>query len=252
MRAATGGRPYIIEKFSPLFWKRWRKVMEKWLEGLEPVVVHQDLKVPYRYSMGATTSRFFIEIRDNQRIMGIRCPRCNVVFVPPRTTCARCFSQLHDWVEVGKQGTLETYTQVHYSTPVQPAAAPFYYGVIKLDGADTGLAHRVGELAGKEPRIGMRVQAIFREERKGNMLDILYFKPVEEEKAARGKVPGVRPPKKAGKAIRRKGAKSRIKVKAKKTLKKKAAKGKSKKMLRAAKSRGKKATVPRRKAKGKK
>jgi hypothetical protein len=226
--------------------------MEKWLEGLEPVVVHQDLKVPYRYSMGATTSRFFIEIRDNQRIMGIRCPRCNVVFVPPRTTCARCFSQLHDWVEVGTRGTLETYTQVHYSTPVQPAAAPFYYGVIKLDGADTGLAHRIGDLAGKEPRIGMRVRAIFREERKGNMLDILYFKPVEEEKAAREKVPGVRPPKKAGKAIRQKGAKDQIKVQAKKTAKKKAAKGKVSKTVKATKLKAPKKAAPRRKSKGKK
>jgi uncharacterized OB-fold protein len=226
--------------------------MEKWLEGLEPVVVHQDLKVPYRYSMGATTSRFFIEIRDNQKIMGIRCPRCNVVFVPPRTTCARCFSQLHEWVEVGTRGTLETYTQVRYSTPVQPAAAPFYYGIIKLDGADTGLAHMIGGLKGQKPRIGMRVQTVFKEERKGNMLDIHYFKPVEEGKGAKGKVQGARTEKKAGKAIRRKGAKSRIKVKAKKTPKKKAAKGKSKKMLRAAKSRGKKAPVPRRKAKGKK
>jgi len=202
--------------------------------------------------MGATTSRFFIEIRDNQKITGIRCPHCNVVFVPPRTTCGRCFAQLHEWVEVGPQGTLETYAQVRYSTPVQPAAAPFYYGIIKLDGADTGLPHMVGGLMGKEPRIGMRVQAVFREERKGNMLDILYFKPVKQEKGGGRRVQGARPKKKAGKAIRRKGAKSRIKVKAKKTLKKKAAKGKSKKMLRAAKSRGKKATVPRRKAKGKK
>ncbi len=226
--------------------------MEKWLEGLEPVVVHQDLKVPYRYSMGATTSRFFIEIRDNQKITGIRCPHCNVVFVPPRTTCGRCFAQLHEWVEVGPQGTLETYTQVRYSTPVQPAAAPFYYGIIKPDGADTGLAHMVGDLKGKEPRIGMRVQAVFREERKGNMLDILYFKPVEEEKGGGCRVQGARPKKKAGTAKRGKGEKGKIKVKAKRALKKKAAKGSPQKTVKGANSRGKKAIVPRRKAKGKK
>jgi uncharacterized OB-fold protein len=226
--------------------------MEKWLEGLEPVVVHQDLKVPYRYSMGAMTSRFFIEIRDNQKIMGMRCPQCNVVFVPPRTTCGRCFSQLHEWVEVGNQGTLETYTQVRYSTPVQPAAAPFYYGIIKLDGADTGLAHMVGDLTVKEPRIGMRVQAVFKEDRKGNMLDILYFRPVEEEKTAGGRVQGARPKKKVEKAKGRKGEKSKIKVKAKKNIKKKAAKGKSKKTVKAAQSRGKKAPVPKGKVKGKK
>jgi len=226
--------------------------MEKWLEGLEPVVVRQDLKVPYRYSMGATTSRFFIEIRDNRKIMGIRCPQCDVVFVPPRTTCGRCFSQLHEWIEVGNQGTLETYTQVRYTTPAQPAVAPFYYGIIKLDGADTGLAHIVGDLKGQEPRLGMRVQAVFKEERKGNMLDIRYFKPVGEEKGAGSRVQGARPKKKVPKAKRRKGEKSRIKVKAKKSIKKKTAKGKTKKTMKPAKPRGKKAPAPRRKAKGKK
>jgi uncharacterized OB-fold protein len=226
--------------------------MEKWLEGLEPVVVHQDLRVPYRYSMGGVPSKFFAEIRDNQKIMGIRCPSCDVVFIPPRSTCGRCFSQLHEWVEVGNQGTLETYTQVRYSTPVQPAAAPFYYGIIKPDGADTGLAHMVGDLKGKEPRIGMRVQAVFKEERKGNMLDILYFKPVEEEKSGGRRVQEARTQKKAGTAKRRKDEKGKIKVKAKRALKKKPTKGSPPKKGKGANPRGKKATVPRRKAKGKK
>ena len=220
--------------------------MGKWLEGLEPVVVHQDLRVPYRYSMGAVPSKFFIEIRDHQKIMGIRCPSCDVVFIPPRSTCGRCFSQLHEWVEVGNQGTLETYTQVRYSTPVQPAVAPFYYGIIKPDGADTGLAHMVGDLKGQEPRIGMRVQAVFKEERKGNMLDILYFKPVEEEKKAGDRGQKGR---KGEKAKRRKVVKGKEERKGKKISKKKTANVKTTKTVKRAKSVRKRATVPRRKAK---
>jgi len=220
--------------------------MEKWIEGLEPVVVHQDLRVPYRYSMGAVPSKFFIEIRDHQKIMGIRCPSCDMVFIPPRSTCGRCFSQLHEWVEVGNQGTLETYTQVRYSTPVQPAVAPFYYGIIKPDGADTGLAHMVGDLKGQEPRIGMRVQAVFKEERKGNMLDILYFKPVEEEKKAGDRGQKGR---KGEKAKRRKVVKGKEERKGKKISKKKTANVKTTKTVKRAKSVRKRATVPRRKAK---
>jgi uncharacterized OB-fold protein len=153
--------------------------MNQWLEGLEPIVGHQDLKVPYRYSMGATTSKFFIEIRDQKKILGIRCPKCKVVFVPPRSTCGRCFSPLDKWVKVSDQGTLQTYTIVHYPTPVQPAPTPLIYGIIKLDGADTGLTHLINEADYEKLRVGMRVRAVFKEERVGNMLDILYFKPVE-------------------------------------------------------------------------
>jgi uncharacterized OB-fold protein len=214
--------------------------MEKWLEGLEPVVVHQDLKVPYRYSMGATTSKFFIEIRDNQKIMGIRCPQCDVVFVPPRTTCGRCFSQLHEWVDVSNHGTLETFTQVHYATPVQPAVAPFYYGIIKLDGADTGLAHMIGDLKGKEPRIGMRLQAVFQENRKGNMLDIRYFKPIEEEKAERRMAKGPRLKAKEKKAKR---GKVQIRVEAGKRAKVEGVK-KTKPKAGAARAKAKKAVIP--------
>jgi len=160
--------------------------MEKWLEGLEPAVERQELRVPYRYSMGATASRFFTEIRDNKKILGIKCPKCKVVYVPPRSTCGRCFSLLNEWVEVKDRGTLETYTRVHYESPVQPTPAPFFYGIVKLDGADTGLPHLIGGISGGEPRIGMRLQAVFKEERMGNMLDILYFQPADEPRGKKG------------------------------------------------------------------
>jgi len=152
--------------------------MNQWLEGLEAIVEHQDLKVPYRYSMGATTSKFFIEIRDRKRILGIKCPKCKIVFVPPRSICGRCLSSLEEWVEVSDKGTLQTYTMVHYASPVQPACTPLIYGIIKLDGADTALGHMINEVSYENLRVGMRVQAVFKEERVGNMLDILYFKPI--------------------------------------------------------------------------
>lgn len=152
--------------------------MDQWLAGLEPIAERQVLKVPYRYSMGKITSRFFAEIRDHKKIMGIRCAKCKITYLPPRSTCGRCFSILKDWVEVSDQGTLETFTVVNYSTAVQPVPAPLIYGIVKLDGADTGLAHLIGEADPEKLHIGMRLKAVFKEERNGNMLDILYFKPL--------------------------------------------------------------------------
>jgi hypothetical protein len=74
----------------------------------------------------------------------------------------------------------------------------------------------------------MRLQAVFREDRKGNMLDISYFEPVEEStgqgSGRRGKAEEESPESEAAK-----GRKSRIKVKATKTLKKKPARGRLKK-----------------------
>jgi len=45
-----------------------------------------------------------------------------------------------------------------------------------------GMMHFFGEMTKAEIRIGMRVRAVWRpaEERKGSVLDILYFRPLRE------------------------------------------------------------------------
>jgi hypothetical protein len=55
---------------------------------------------------------------------------------------------------------------------------PLVYGIIQLDGADTGFVHMLGEIEPEQLRIGMRVQAVFKEKRKASILDIKYFKPL--------------------------------------------------------------------------
>jgi uncharacterized OB-fold protein len=56
---------------------------------------------------------------------------------------------------------------------------PFAYGIILLDGASTGMVHFLGEVDSEEIKPGMRVEAVFKEERIGDILDIRYFRPVK-------------------------------------------------------------------------
>lgn len=145
-----------------------------------PITISGAIIMPYRYYAGATASRFFIELRDNKRITGTRCLHCNRVYVPPRSTCSRCFNKLDERVELNGRGTLQSYTVVHYSLPVHPLGSPFIYGVILLDGADTGLVHFLAEVEPEELKIGMRLIPVFKDQRDGNILDIRYFKPLHE------------------------------------------------------------------------
>jgi len=155
--------------------------MQQQTEPEEPFTIPGWIIAPYKYTVGPVASKFFTELRDNKRILGIRCPECNRVLVPPRSTCSRCFSKLEEWVEVDTKGTLLTYTITHYSLPIHPADPPFVYGIVQLEGADTGLTHLIGEVDWQDLRIGMRVQAVFKEERQGNILDIKYFRPIPGE-----------------------------------------------------------------------
>lgn len=141
----------------------------------------RDFDSIFSYDAGAIRSRFLTELRDNKRIMGIRCPDCNRVYVPVRSICNNCFANLSEFVEVAPTGTLTTYSIVYRSEPYCPVDAPFVYGIIQLDGADTGLVHFINEVDLQKVRVGMRVRAVYKKERAGSILDIKYFKPIGGE-----------------------------------------------------------------------
>ncbi len=152
--------------------------MSKGIEEWEELVHQGRIKVPYTWSVGETGSRFFTELRDRKKIWGTRCPACKRVLVPARKICGVCYQQTDEWVEVGSKGTLQTYTLVRYATEVQPLKPPFGYGVVLLDGADTGITHLLYSPDPSPWRIGMRVEAVFKDKREGSILDIAYFQPV--------------------------------------------------------------------------
>lgn len=151
------------------------------VEERDGLLIHQGvIRVPYTWAAGEVASKFYVGLRD-KKIYGIRCPTCVVVLVPPKKVCHRCFNDLSEWVEVSNEGALETFTVVHYcETKLHPMKAPFAYGIIRLDGADTGMTHLIGEADLKGIKEGMRLKAVFRKVPKGDYLDIEYFKPVEK------------------------------------------------------------------------
>ncbi len=151
--------------------------MAEWLQEVEPMVYRSRIKVPYNWSVGETGSRFLLELREHKKLTGTRCPHCKTVFVPPRKMCGRCFQNASEWVDVGPEGTLITYTIVRYATDLQPLSPPFGYGIIKLDESDTGMVHLLSGFEWDKIRPGLRVTPVFREDRKGHILDIAYFGP---------------------------------------------------------------------------
>jgi uncharacterized OB-fold protein len=56
-------------------------------------IVEGKLALPYHYFAGRTGSRFLVSLRDGKKIKGLKCDKCNKVFVPPRSTCDICFQR---------------------------------------------------------------------------------------------------------------------------------------------------------------
>ncbi len=153
----------------------------KELEEVEPIWVEQAAAISdsnSAYHVGYIGTKFFGELRDNKKIFGIRCPECDLVYVPPHVNCKHCYTEMKEWIEVDNVGSLLTYTVVRFPGENQPFDPPYAIGIVKLDGADTGLMHVVAEIPFDELKIGMRVQAVFREDRDANIYDIKYFIPI--------------------------------------------------------------------------
>lgn len=140
-----------------------------------------EFPVRYLYTYGLAAERFFRELRDNGKIMGLRCSDCDAVHVPPTIYCDICFSRPEEWVDVGTEGVLHSFTLSWLNRDGSRRERPSIIGIIKFAGTRGGLIHRIGEADPKEISIGISVEAVFKkkEERRGSILDIVHFRPVK-------------------------------------------------------------------------
>jgi uncharacterized OB-fold protein len=152
--------------------------MDETLSNIEPMVYESGINVPYSWWAGDTASRFFISLRDDKKIIGKKCTRCDRVYVPPRKVCPLCFKENPEWVDVSDEGVVQSFTIARRQLASLPKQAPVMFGLVKLDGADTALLHFLNEVDPKDIRIGMRVKAKFADDRTAGIRDIAYFRPV--------------------------------------------------------------------------
>lgn len=144
------------------------------MENQDIVKAYYKIEAEYNWSYGQI-SRFFSELKDNKKIMGTKCPQCATVFCPPTSDCPKCWVPT-EWVEVGPQGILLHFTIIHLPNLWMKRKVPYTLGLIKLDGADTGLLQFVDETDKEKLKGNPRVEAVFADERKGYPTDIAHFR----------------------------------------------------------------------------
>lgn len=134
----------------------------------------------YTYFAGEAASRFFAELKGSRRIMGATCPSCKRVLVPARSFCDACFQRTTDWVEVGPEGTLETFTIITAAFPGLPEP-PIVMAYVTLDGADTALVNLVLgldlsdiEAAAARLQEQPRIRVAFIDEPQGRITDFAF------------------------------------------------------------------------------
>ena len=132
------------------------------------------LPVSFHYTPGVGNTAFFEALRDRGVLLGSRCASCDVTYLPARIFCERCFAELAADTECGPGGTLESFTTGYVGIDGEPLDEPVAVGLVKVDGADTVLMHRL--LGDDVWEIGVRVEAGVRPERIGSILDVEGFR----------------------------------------------------------------------------
>ena len=140
----------------------------------------EDVKLYGQYTYGIAGERFFREIKDNGRLTGTKCQKCQLIYLPPRIYCERCFGELNEWVEIEGKGRVHSYTVVHIDLNGNRLSEPVLMVIVEFPGVYGGLVYKLGEVNSDDIRIGQEVEAVLKpeNEREGSILDIKYFKPI--------------------------------------------------------------------------
>lgn len=115
---------------------------------------------------------------QQDKIVGATCPKCNKTRLPPRMYCEACFSELKDWVDVGKEGRVDTFTAAQVGVDGEPFGRTSCVWSHKISKSE-GIIHIV-HAKPEKVKIGMRVKAKLnpKKDRTGSILDIGNFVPL--------------------------------------------------------------------------
>jgi uncharacterized protein len=151
----------------------------------EPVTtLATPIRVEYAFTAGLAQSRYLRGISEG-KILGMRCPKCNQVYVPARGSCPTDGVATTEEVELAHTGTVTTYCVVNVPFQGQSIEIPYICAQILLDGANIAFMGLIQEIPADQVRMGMRVEAVWvpRDEWGPTMASIKYFRPNGEPDA---------------------------------------------------------------------
>jgi len=136
------------------------------------------LGITNRYTVGIAGERFLRHLKDEGKLYGSRCGKCNSLYVPARMFCEKCFQEISDdaWEEVGLKGKLYSFTIMHRDIDGRPLDKPVVVGIIEFGSPTARLVHFLENA--ENIKCGDEFEAVLKpkDERRGSILDIEYFR----------------------------------------------------------------------------
>lgn len=153
-------------------------------EGVSYLQSNEAMFTFYKRTKGEL-SKYFLGLRDEKKIWGKKCTKCDAIRVPPfAEMCPDCDFAEMEWVEMPDVGKMNSTPPITYfAHSLFQSWVPFGRGRAVLEGAETALPIHVfttkGVLTPFIFKQGTPVKIVFRDERIGKPTDI-FAVPQEE------------------------------------------------------------------------
>ncbi len=136
-------------------------------------VVELSSDVKNKQRMTAEFKKFIAGLEEG-KFLATKCASCGKKFMPPRFTCP-CGGKDLEWFEVNPEGTLYTWSIVHFAPDgiAKQVNVPYPLGVIELEDGLKLAAHLKGLTT--KPKVGIKVKVVPQELDNGNMA--YFIKP---------------------------------------------------------------------------
>jgi uncharacterized protein len=125
-----------------------------------------ELAIQYTLATGGHAGRVRTELAHH-RLVGARCGGCGHVLVPAEEYCPRCGDEAAELLEMPTTGTVTAFTE----------RAGTLLALIRIDGANVDMLHRLVGLDAGGLEAGARVDVVWAAEPTGSILDIEGFGP---------------------------------------------------------------------------
>jgi len=138
------------------------------------------VKADFNFWVGRYMDKFYDGL-EQKKIVGNKCTKCGMVYVPPRQFCGKCNEILpldQNWVDLPDTGILGNYTMTPYKVSdrrERKVKDLQILGMVQIDGSNTGIVYRLLDIKPEELKTGMKVKIKWEEKTKGDPSDIKGF-----------------------------------------------------------------------------
>ena len=133
----------------------------------EPPALHSRRPLTLRFDIPISKTHEFWDSLGQGKFVTTKCSKCGNVSFPPQADCPKCMNGEFEWVDLGRDATLVTFTHVQVTPASFSANGPYTIAIGEFAGGLKVLAWLEGTQP-KDARPGMKLRVEPRTSREGN------------------------------------------------------------------------------------